>query len=287
MQQVVHQANWKRKNQASITLERVLYVALLLLLALALWGPFLPGSAFEHGFVDSRTWLGIPSAGDVLSNAAFAAAGIWGLVCWRRLPIGLVGSCAYTLMGVMCLGLLLTAISSASYHWRPNDVSLLWDRLGMCVVFAGLLGLAVWQRIGTRAAAVAGGCMLLLGPMAALWRLHTGDLWPWVVVQFGGMLLLLCLACAPRRTTTLAFNLVAVIAIYSVAKLCEWQDEAMFAATAQWLSGHSLKHLLAAAAVWPVLRAFHLVAFSAHRTPGMAGHNGAPCLPTGQTSAPE
>jgi hypothetical protein len=33
----------------------------------------------RHEFADSRAWLGIPNAGDVLSNAAFAVVGGVGL----------------------------------------------------------------------------------------------------------------------------------------------------------------------------------------------------------------
>ncbi|AEG94751.1 hypothetical protein [Ramlibacter tataouinensis] len=44
-----------------------------------------------------------------------------------------------------------------------------------------------------------------------------------------------------------------MIAIYGLAKLLEAGDHAVFQATGQWLSGHSLKHLVAAAAAVPVV----------------------------------
>jgi mono/diheme cytochrome c family protein len=40
-----------------------------------------------------------------------------------------------------------------------------------------------------------------------------------------------------------------------LAKLFEGADHAVFEATGQWVSGHSLKHLLAAGAALPVLAA--------------------------------
>ncbi|MGL6204168.1 MAG: hypothetical protein ACRC2X_07620, partial [Giesbergeria sp.] len=69
----------------------------------------------------------------------------------------------------------------------------------------------------------------------------------------------------------------AVIAWYGAAKLLELGDHAVFEATGQWVAGHSLKHLAAAAAAWPVLRALHSVTGRGHGAALAGGHNGAPC----------
>lgn len=74
--------------------------------------------------------------------------------------------------------------------------ALLWDRLGMVLPFAGLLGLAGASRVSARAGAAAAGTVLLAGPLAVLWWSHSGNL-PWAVVQLGGMLVVLALACCP------------------------------------------------------------------------------------------
>ena len=64
-------------------------------------------------------------------------------------------------------GLLLTAAGSSVYHWHPDDLGLVIDRMGMGVAFAGLLGVAVADRIGDRAALALTGAVLLLAPLAA------------------------------------------------------------------------------------------------------------------------
>ena len=51
--------------------------------------------------------------------------------------------------------------------------------------------------------------------------------------------------------------LAAVIAWYVLAKLLELGDHAVFAATQGWVSGHSLKHVFAAMAAWPVMALMH------------------------------
>lgn len=225
------------------------------LLALALFGPVLPASAHQHTLADQRALWGIPCALDVLSNLPFAIAGLWGLVTLRRVAPGMLDAPSRALASLFFAGLVCTAAGSALYHWQPQDAGLLWDRLGMVLPFAGLLGLAAASRVSARAGAAAAGTVLLAGPLAVLWWSHSGNLLPWAVVQLGGMLVVLALACLPRRDGALALHLGAVMALYALAKLFEAADHAVFEATGQAVSGHSLKHVLAAAAAWPVLAA--------------------------------
>ena len=235
--------------------EAGLLLGMAALLALALFGPVLPASAHQHTLADQRALWGIPCALDVLSNLPFAIAGLWGLVALRRVAPGMLDAPSRALASLFFAGLVCTAAGSALYHWQPQDAGLLWDRLGMVLPFAGLLGLAGASRVSARAGAAAAGTVLLAGPLAVLWWSHSGDLLPWAVVQLGGMLVVLALACLPRRDGALALHLGAVMALYALAKLFEAADHAVFEATGQAVSGHSLKHVLAAAAAWPVLAA--------------------------------
>ena len=235
--------------------EAGLLLGMAALLALALFGPVLPASAHQHTLADQRALWGIPCALDVLSNLPFAIAGLWGLVALRRVAPGMLDAPSRALASLFFAGLVCTAAGSALYHWQPQDAGLLWDRLGMVLPFAGLLGLAGASRVSARAGAAAAGTVLLAGPLAVLWWSHSGNLLPWAVVQLGGMLVVLALACLPRRDGALALHLGAVMALYALAKLFEAADHAVFEATGQVVSGHSLKHVLAAAAAWPVLAA--------------------------------
>ena len=235
--------------------EAGLLLGMAALLALALFGPMLPASAHQHTLADQRALWGIPCALDVLSNLPFAIAGLWGLVALRRVAPGMLDAPSRALASLFFAGLVCTAAGSALYHWQPQDAGLLWDRLGMVLPFAGLLGLAGASRVSARAGAAAAGTVLLAGPLAVLWWSHSGNLLPWAVVQLGGMLVVLALACLPRRDGALALHLGAVMALYALAKLFEAADHAVFEATGQAVSGHSLKHVLAAAAAWPVLEA--------------------------------
>ena len=262
--------------------EWALLVAAAALLAFAVWGPFLPASAHQHDFADQRGWQGLPCALDVLSNLPFAVAGAWGLVWLRRL--GALRLCLATraTAALFFVGLVLTTAGSSWYHWQPDNAGLLWDRLGMSVAFAGLLGLAVVGRISPRAGLATALGLMVAAPAAVLAWAHTGNLTPWAVVQFGGMLVVLALACLPHRHGALVLQLGPLIAWYAAAKVMELADHSVYEATAGWVSGHTLKHLLAAGAALPVLFAMarlhhsrYLAAPMPRRAMQNGGHRGA------------
>jgi hypothetical protein len=193
---------------------------------------------------------------DVLSNLPFAIAGLWGLQLLARVSgHGLQGAqraCA----SLFFVGLLTTTAGSTLYHLAPSDTSLVFDRLGMSVAFAGLLALAVSARISDRAGLTAAAVMLLAGPASVLYWMRTGDVLAWAVVQFGGIvLLLLVLALGRDRAGALPVHWSLVLLAYAVAKLLESNDALVLHATGGLLSGHTLKHVAAAFSALPVVLA--------------------------------
>lgn len=234
--------------------EVALLLGVLALLALALWGPHLALPAHYHAFADQRSAFGIPCVMDVLSNGPFALAGVAGLWQLARMPENTLLPAQRRLAALFFAGLLATAAGSAWYHVRPDDAGLAVDRVGMGVAFAGLLGLAVADRLSDRAGLALAGLTLLLAPVAAGLPLVNGNMGPWAVVQVGGLVVLAALACRRVRPGALGFSIAAVIALYALAKGLELSDHAVFALTQGAVSGHSLKHAVAALAAVPVLR---------------------------------
>lgn len=208
--------------------------------------------AHGHPFIDARSLLGLPNVMDVLSNLPLSLAGLWGL---RVLRGRLLPGATQRATQVFFVGLLLTGFGSAWYHWAPDAAGLVWDRLGMAVTFAGALGLAVSERVGQAPARATVWTTLLLATASAALPLWTGNVLPWAVVQFGGMALIVWLALRQPVAGAIGVRLGALIGLYALAKLLELGDEAVFRATADTVSGHSLKHLAAALAAWPVIAA--------------------------------
>lgn len=213
--------------------------------------------AHGHPFVDARVLWGIPNALDVLSNLSFVGMGVWGLYALHRAPV--VATATRQAATVFFTGLLLTCLSSSFYHWGPDAWGLAVDRAGMAVAFAGVLGLAAAERVSQRAAPWVWGSVLAAGMLAIMLNFAAGLVAPWAVVQFGGMGVVLWAAAqrAPSGAVdaSLGIRWAVLIAIYVVAKLLELGDEAVFHATQELVSGHSLKHIAASLAALPVIHA--------------------------------
>ena len=240
--------------------ELALLLAVAALAALAALLPATGLPAGYHDFADQRTLLGLPHALDVLSNLPFAAMGAWGLWWLRRVPLDRLGTAQRGLAVLFFVGLMATAFCSSSYHLDPHDAGLCIDRVGMSLAFAGLLGLAAADRISARAGVALAALVAVAAPATALVAWLGGNMTPWAVLQGGGLVLLAALALRRPQPRALGFSIIGVIAFYAVAKALELADAPVFALTQQLISGHSAKHLVAALAAWPVVRALQSLA---------------------------
>ncbi len=256
--------------------ERALLAALVLLSLVAILGPAMPTpEAVAQPFADGRAWGGLPNAMDVLSNLPFAVLGAWGLRRLHRLdlahqreqrpsagtwppppePPANALDCAWLFFA----GLLVTAAGSVFFHLEPDALRLAADRAGMAVAFAGLIGFAVCERVSQRAGWPAAWFTLAAGLLAVAVFHETGNVLPWAVLQFGGVLLVLVLSLARPVHGAIGLKLGWVIFFYGLAKLFELSDQALYEATQHLISGHSLKHLAAALAALPVFQALGLM----------------------------
>jgi len=223
-----------------------MYVVLTLLAGAALWlfTPSLAQPADYFPFADQRPWLGIPNAADVLSNLAFVAVGLVGMYRLRRGLVSLEPVTRVSL-NLFFLGLFLTGFGSAYFHWNPTNETLVGDRLPMTVVFAGLFGAMLAERISTRSGVAVLLLMLVVGPASVFYWKATDDLSLYAVVQFGGMAaILLMLSLTPKGNDP--FPWWALIAWYGFAKIVEFGDVFVWNATREAFAGHMLKHLTAA-----------------------------------------
>jgi hypothetical protein len=222
-------------------------------LALACLGPAVPQFEHYHAFADQRALGGLAHAADVLSNLPFAVLGVWGLVRLRLGGAGQPLGAQRVLAALFFAGLVLTALCSGTYHLHPDNAGLALDRLGMVGPFAGLLGLAAAERVSARAGLWTAAAVAALGPLAVQVWSASGNLLPWSVLQGGGMLLIVALALRRPVAGAWGLSLGAVVGWYVLAKALELGDHAVFDASGGWVSGHTLKHVAAALAAWPLM----------------------------------
>ena len=197
-----------------------------------------------HAFADSRPLLGIPNFWNVVSNLPFIAVGAAGLARFWREPTP----------AVLFLGILLTGFGSWYYHLAPDDGPLVFDRLPMTIGFMALLAAALGERFGKATGDLALWPLLAVGAASLIWWRWTGDLKPYVFVQFYPCLILPILyGFFPVMTG--APILILAASLYGVSKAFEFLDSTVYMVGGV-VSGHTLKHLVAAAACFALLRYF-------------------------------
>lgn len=204
-----------------------------------------------HLFADRRALLGIPNAANVLSNLAFLAVGLLGLRALGARHAEFLDARERAPWMLLFAGVVLTAAGSAVYHLSPTNASLAVDRLPMTVGFMGLLSAMITERLDVRIGSRLLVPLLVLGAATVLWWYGTelrgaGDLRPYLAVQAYALLAIPLLLALGRARYTGSARLLVALGLYAAAKLAEAQDAAIFTATGRMVSGHTLKHLLAA-----------------------------------------
>ena len=225
-------------------------------IALALHGPIAQWADY-HAFADTRAWFGLPNAENVLSNLPFALIGLWGL----HALAAATGASRYA-WRVFAAAVFLTAFGSAAYHWAPGNGALVFDRLPIAWACAALTFALLAERVDPRWARPLPilGALVTASTAVGWWWLTEqhgpGDLRPYLFVQFLPMLLVpasIVLKLPARSAAALApRDWWTVLGLYAAAKLMELADAGVLDALVV-TSGHTLKHLLAAAAAWWLL----------------------------------
>ncbi|GAB4814219.1 hypothetical protein N2152v2_001265 [Parachlorella kessleri] len=264
--------------------------------------PRIPQPESYHSFAaDHRTWLGIPHAPNVLSNAAIAVAGLAGLAAlWQGRGGSRARSSQHSAAGQGKDGLngashrlggspgqaglwwatfasmVLAATGSAYYHWAPSTGRLAADRLGMALTFAWLAAATSVDRRGPPKGLL--GWVLAAAALAAIpaivlyWQASEaagqGDL-RWYGLAQGlsaawvGYVAAFYKPHSPQSTTT-AGGLLATLGTYAAAIAGDRLDRPVYYLTLTLTSGHVLKHVLAGVA------GLQLVRMLRRTTPGKA-----------------
>lgn len=237
-------------------------VALGIMLAIALLPP-LRAPGLYATLADRRTLLGIPNFFDVVSNIPFLLIGAWGL---RFIAADRGRAFSHPAekrpYALLFLSVALTSLGSAYYHLAPDDARLMWDRLPIALGFMALLSALIAERIGVRAGQYLLWPLLVAGAASVLywrWSVVNGaeDVVPYAAVQYGAIAAVVLIALLYRSRYTRGADIFVAAALYGLAKAAEALDAPIFA-LGELLSGHTLKHLLAALAVWWLLRMLQL-----------------------------
>ncbi|HSF46873.1 MAG TPA: ceramidase domain-containing protein, partial [Burkholderiales bacterium] len=216
--------------------------------------PPIPQPEAYHAFADRRALFGVPNFADVISSFAFVLVGAMGLLARNRIVAGEARR-AYLLVFA---AILLTGVGSAYYHLAPDNARLVWDRLPMAIGFMAFLSAMLAERVSFKLGSVLLAPLVLTAIASVVyWYVSElagrGDLRPYIFVQLFPLLAApVLIALFPARYTH-GGDLLGMAALYGLAKLCELYDAQIFE-LGRILSGHTLKHLIAAFALVLLLR---------------------------------
>ena len=209
-----------------------------------LYGKPIPQDPGFHLFADLRTCLGLKNFGNVASNLLFLVVGAIGMAwCY-----GNSGMTARRSWIVFFLGVALVFFGSGYYHYGSNDDSLVWDRLPMTVAFMGLFAALLIEHAAVKheLALLVPALVIGIGSVI-LWK-YTNDLRVYLWVQITPLLVIPYLIAAYPGQFTHRHYLLYGVGLYGLALVAQFLDSGIYVATGNAISGHSLKHLVAAAA---------------------------------------
>ena len=200
-----------------------------------------------HLLIDNRQVFFIPNFADVISNLPFAMIGLAGLLyCLRN------NSETSLSWRIYFIGLILVAAGSSYYHWNPNNQTLVWDRLPMTVCFMSLLVALLVDNVSAQTEQYLLPVSLLLGAGSVIYWHYTGDLRFYAFIQFGTLAAIPLILFLYKSQYTHRYYLLYGLVFYALSKILELNDSRIFELSMGLISGHTAKHLFAAAATYCV-----------------------------------
>ncbi len=199
-----------------------------------------------HSFADKRNMLSISNFFDVASNLPFLFVGYLGFFCFY-LFLGVSSSWSWL---ILFLAVFLVAFGSSYYHLSPENKTLTWDRLPMAIGFMALFVIVLTDYVNSKLEKWLLIPMCLVGVASVIYWHMTDDLRIYAWVQFVSMGLLLIIISIYKPYHLQTKYLVYAFVFYTLSKLAEHFDKQIYELMGQIVSGHTIKHLLAAIATF-------------------------------------
>ncbi len=231
-------------------------------LAVIVLAPPIAEPASLRALADGRRILGIANFWNVVSNAPLVLVGAWGMYIVSREKAAFAPRRDAWPYQICFLAVALSGVGSIYYHLAPSAERLMWDRLPIALGFMALLAAVIGERVSATAGTRSLAPLLIVGAASVFhWRWSdlngAEDILPYAMVQYGAMGAVVALALTLPSRYARGGDVLIAIAIYAAAKVAEVLDAQVFAQGGH-VSGHTLKHVLAALAVWWLVRMLQL-----------------------------
>src|SRR5215210_2210273 len=207
----------------------------------------IPQDASYHDFIDNRMWFDIPNFLNVISNLPFALVGIWGIAVAKNISDKEDRWINYTLFA----GFFLLTFCSSYYHLWPNNETLVYDRLSMVIIFGSFFAFIIYKRINPSSGYKALFVFNIIGILTVIYwiiteRAGSGDLRWYGMVQFFPIVAIPFILFLYKSSYNLIKEIVLIFGFFVLAKFAENYDKQIYTLTEDFVSGHTIKHLLMA-----------------------------------------
>ena len=219
-----------------------------------------------HQFADESLHFGIAHFWDVASNIGFLIAALIGALVMRQERKNPSFVRSFSGYRLFLIGLFCTAFGSAWYHLNPTNESLIWDRLPIAWLCAGLLA-GVYADTHHKSVRKLTFWLAIYATLSVAWwygseLFGAGDLRFYLVLQALPMVLIPLWQWIYDTPAKERLLFAAALVFYALAKVAEMEDHslaAFFQTTAlPELTGHTLKHLSASVSALFIVAALAL-----------------------------
>jgi hypothetical protein len=213
----------------------------------------IPQDLSYHGFIDGNNVFGVPNFWNVMSNLPFLMVGVLGLIKLNQLKIINEIRLAYW---ILFFGVAMVAFGSGYYHWNPNNATLVWDRLPMTIAFMSLFPIIISEFVSIKLGKILLFPLLIVGMASVGYWLWFDDLRFYALVQFLPIVLIPIILLMYGSKFTKVSGYWWLLFAYVVAKIFEYFDGQIFNLLEGLMSGHAIKHVIAAVGLYVLLRSY-------------------------------
>ena len=240
--------------------EKIAYVLLAVVATLScaafIYYPQIQQDLNYHLFSDQESMCSMPNFLNVVSNGPFLIIGILGIHdLINNKSKKLVTEDFKRQKQLFFIGVALVALGSGYYHWNPNNQTLVWDRLPMTVAFMALFSLIIGTFVNKNLGKKSLIPLITIGFCSVLYWVVLDDLKLYAFVQFYPMVAIPVILLCFNREKKATWGYWLLLLAYLIAKFCEHYDNQIHH-TLGIISGHSIKHLVAALGVYCLIYFF-------------------------------
>ncbi len=228
-------------------------LAIIFIVALIIHGPIAQNQDY-HVFVDARKLFGIPNFFNVITNLPFALVGLLGMQVVSSIKEKKLKHISLAI----CTGFLLVTIGSGYYHLRPNNNTLVYDRIPIIIIVMSFFAFIIYYSISLKKGYEALIVFNIIGVMSVIYWIMTehkghGDLRWYGLVQFFPIVAIPVMLWLYNTTFKYWKQIAIIFLLFGIARISEIFDKEIYDLLNQTISGHSLKHLFMAAAGYEII----------------------------------